>query len=413
VTYDAPGNMTNDGLVPVAHSYYYDAENRLIQVDGTFGTCSGATACYTYDAEGRRVGKTLGAGTVNYLYDLAGKQVAEVSSAGVWNRGEVYAGSRHLATYSGGTGGVTYFSTVDWLGTERLRTGISGPIVESCTSLPFGDGLTCTGSDPSPMHFIGQQLDSETNLTHMEFRSYSTIQGRWTSMDPARMGAVNPANPQTWNLYAYVMNNPLSLVDPSGLEGVGQQWGGLPGSAGNCKYSDSDICVTVAKTEKPPDKSPNAGVPPMGNAGTFFVGSDNRVTAQLKRRFAVQQVRVVNRAVSKAAASREVDYYPVNQSSVKIEYSGHKLTLSEKFLGQPVNAGIANPPQSQNNEFEDGQSVKLGEAYSVERRWQVDDQPAGVVGQKGTTFDYEVNHYSVEPGAGEPFQTDYGNDPKQ
>ena len=122
---------------------------------------------------------------------------------------------------------------------------------------------------------------------------------------------------------------------------------------------------------------------------------------------------MVNRAVSKAAASREVDYYPVNQSSVKIEYSGHKLTLSEKFLGQPVNAGIANPPQSQNNEFEDGQSVKLGEAYSVERRWQVDDQPAGVVGQKGTTFDYEVNHYSVEPGAGEPFQTDYGNDPKQ
>src|SRR5690242_18335174 len=40
--YDAAGNMTNDGN----HTYFYDAENRLAQVDGTLGTCSTATACY-------------------------------------------------------------------------------------------------------------------------------------------------------------------------------------------------------------------------------------------------------------------------------------------------------------------------------------------------------------------------------
>ena len=135
--------------------------------------------------------KTVGASTVYYLYDLGGKQIAEVSSGGTWNRGEVYAGSRHLATYSGGSTGVTYFTTADWLGTERMRTGLTS-IVETCTSLPFGDGMTCTGSDVSPMHFTGQQLDSESNLTHMEFRSLSTTQARWTSMDPARMAAVSP-----------------------------------------------------------------------------------------------------------------------------------------------------------------------------------------------------------------------------
>ncbi|HEY4739914.1 MAG TPA: hypothetical protein VIH76_04900 [Candidatus Acidoferrales bacterium] len=41
------------------HSYFYDAENRLVQVDGTSGNCSTATACYFYDAFGRRVQKTV------------------------------------------------------------------------------------------------------------------------------------------------------------------------------------------------------------------------------------------------------------------------------------------------------------------------------------------------------------------
>jgi len=55
--YDAA--MTHDG----SHIYYYDAENHLIQIDGTLGTCSTATACYVYDYAGRRVQRTLGGGT--------------------------------------------------------------------------------------------------------------------------------------------------------------------------------------------------------------------------------------------------------------------------------------------------------------------------------------------------------------
>jgi RHS repeat-associated protein len=47
-------------------------------------------------------------------------------------------------------------------------------------------------------------------------RPYSD-QGRWASPDPAGLAAVNPAFPQSWNRYAYVMNNPLGLVDPLGL----------------------------------------------------------------------------------------------------------------------------------------------------------------------------------------------------
>ena len=36
--YDSAGNLLNDGI----HNYFYDAENHLIQTDGTFGTCSSA-----------------------------------------------------------------------------------------------------------------------------------------------------------------------------------------------------------------------------------------------------------------------------------------------------------------------------------------------------------------------------------
>ena len=76
-----------------------------------------------------------------------------------------------------------------------------------------------SGTDPSPLHFAGQQYDSESNLTRMEFRSLSTTQGRWTAMDPSDKKAADTASPQSWNLYSYVMNNPIISEDPSGLLG--------------------------------------------------------------------------------------------------------------------------------------------------------------------------------------------------
>ena len=48
-------------------------------------------------------------------------------------------------------------------------------------------------------------------------RLYHYDQGRWVSPDPAGLAAVDFSNPQSWNRYAYVMNNPLSNMDPSGM----------------------------------------------------------------------------------------------------------------------------------------------------------------------------------------------------
>jgi RHS repeat-associated protein len=48
-------------------------------------------------------------------------------------------------------------------------------------------------------------------------REYNWNQARWVTPDPAGINAVDPTNPQSWNRYAYVLNNPLALIDPSGL----------------------------------------------------------------------------------------------------------------------------------------------------------------------------------------------------
>ena len=53
------------------HSYAYDAENRIISVDG------GATT-YVYVANGQRVQKTVGGAVTDYIYDLSGRAITFV-----------------------------------------------------------------------------------------------------------------------------------------------------------------------------------------------------------------------------------------------------------------------------------------------------------------------------------------------
>ena len=84
------------------------------------------------------------------------------------------------------------------------------------------------------MKYAGQARDSETGLDYMHLRYYDPVQGRFQGADPANAGA-DAGNPQTWNGYAYVNNNPLNYVDPSGLalaEGaaVGGTFGGPVGA---------------------------------------------------------------------------------------------------------------------------------------------------------------------------------------
>jgi RHS repeat-associated protein len=79
-----------------------------------------------------------------------------------------------------------------------------------------------TMSAPSPMtsqqFSSGKERDAESGLDYFGARYYSSNMGRWMSPDPKQPSAKHLMNPQKWNKYAYVLNNPLSLVDPDGQE---------------------------------------------------------------------------------------------------------------------------------------------------------------------------------------------------
>jgi RHS repeat-associated protein len=121
---------------------------------------------------------------------------------------------------------------------------------ESYTNLPFGDLLNAVGNI-SPSHFTDQPSDTESGLDHFLFRQYSSTQGRWMTPDPAGLAAVDPANPQTWNRYAYVMNDPVNLIDPLGLEcagaytGAGTPVAGVPNGEYTFSASASAPCPPV------------------------------------------------------------------------------------------------------------------------------------------------------------------------
>lgn len=77
------------------------------------------------------------------------------------------------------------------------------------------------------MKFTGKERDQETGLDDFGARQYSSSQGRFTTPDPI----VHPSESQAgaevflsetgrWNKYAYVSNNPLKYIDPTGAEQV-------------------------------------------------------------------------------------------------------------------------------------------------------------------------------------------------
>jgi RHS repeat-associated protein len=230
--YDAAGNMTSQS----GATYAYDAENRLTST-------SGGSASYLYDATGRRVTKTVSGAYRNYLYDLNRNVISEATSAG-WATGYVYLNGRPIAEYANAT---TYFLTGDHLGSSRLLTSLSKG-VQDCNGLyPYGeqDPGICTSTNTTPHKFTGYERDAESGLDNAQARYYGSSLGRFTSPDPYNAGA-DPGSPQSWNMYAYVLNNPLRFIDPTGLD---------------CVYlaNDGSTSTAINNSVGAPDGSPEGG----------------------------------------------------------------------------------------------------------------------------------------------------------
>jgi RHS repeat-associated protein len=87
------------------------------------------------------------------------------------------------------------------------------------------ESLVFGGFSVSVQGFTSKERDSETGLDYFGARYMSSAQGRFTSPDPLDANLLRVLNPQRWNKYAYVVNNPLAFTDPDGLDAIAVKFG--------------------------------------------------------------------------------------------------------------------------------------------------------------------------------------------
>jgi RHS repeat-associated protein len=210
LTYDANGNLTNDGT----NTYTWDVRNRLISISG------GVTASLVYDPLGRRVSKTVNGVTTQYLYDRI--DIVQEIQSGI-----------PLATYLRSLNvdelfGIlrqdgVYFSIYDGLGSTLALTNESSIPAVQYTYDPFGTTQATVPAFANPFQFTGRENDS-MGLYYYRARYYNPLRERFISPDPliCEQQVAIPLrsikrNPQTLNAFIYVNNAPVGLRDPFGL----------------------------------------------------------------------------------------------------------------------------------------------------------------------------------------------------
>jgi RHS repeat-associated protein len=217
-SYDASGNMIHDAN----HTYAFDAENRLIEVDHP-------GPAYTYDGNGFRVRKTVSSAATDYIFS-GGRVIAEYDG-GSLSKEYIYAGGILAVTLTGSA--VPTYHHSDHL-SNRLETDASASTVRTFGHLPFGESwYEPTGTDK--WKFTGDEHDAESNLEHTQYRQLSTGLARWLSPDPYS-GSLSLDNPQSLNRYSYARNSPIDRKDSLGLVddgGCGTTYGPI-----NCNVGD-------------------------------------------------------------------------------------------------------------------------------------------------------------------------------
>jgi RHS repeat-associated protein len=206
-TWDAAGNLTNDGL----RTYTYDAAGRQKEAGATGQNTVG------YDGDGQRVRKVENWGTpIYYVRSSLMKNAAMEVVGGTLARAYVYAGGYLVAQQS--SDGQFYWLHKDQLGSGRKLTNTSGAVVYRGEFDPHGQVLLETGSAAlNSRKYTGYERDQATGLDYASARMYAGSRGRFTSPDPGWLSAANMQKPQSLNRYAYVNNDPVNFVDPDGL----------------------------------------------------------------------------------------------------------------------------------------------------------------------------------------------------
>jgi RHS repeat-associated protein len=223
VTYDDAGNITTQS----GRTFTWDSLGVM-----TGATANGRTFRYLYTADDERVAvveRVVGSDNItrnrttwsardfeNRLLTTWTDDATSETRTITWKEDEIWRGGALLADVS--SSGTKHY-ILDHLGSPRFITNASGQAVGPQNFAPFGSGgATGTGT----LQFAGMERDlTAVGGTYPDLRDYDHHRfydldwGRFLSLDPV-LGS--PTNPQSWNRYVYVRNNPMNLTDPTGMQ---------------------------------------------------------------------------------------------------------------------------------------------------------------------------------------------------
>jgi len=239
--YDDYGNVTD---TPVAQ-YQYD--NLNMTGEASF---DGITYHYIYetDAQGQQLRLMTVRGNGNATWTLRGMNGKLLRTFEKKGQGHVRAKYDHIYarglvgrleyTQAGAT--KRHYLVTDHLGSVRMRTDGSGDLIRAYKYDAFGSDLPGSSDDDDDvLRFTEHEKDAD-HQTYMLARYYNPQVARFNSIDNI-LGT--PENPQSWNRYTYVNNNPIRFIDPDGnqeqspnnsgtlLDSLKKRVSGLTGSA--------------------------------------------------------------------------------------------------------------------------------------------------------------------------------------
>jgi RHS repeat-associated protein len=214
-----PGQLHGSANLNLA----YDAFNMINNVQG--GTTD---LVHVYTADNERLLSFPATGTTSkWTLRGLGNELLRVynenenGGSPIWSHDTdyMYQGSQMLASHSASAG--TRYFYLDHLGTPRLIKDSAGQVLASHDYYPFGEELV-SGLDQERKKFTGHERDFngsgvDDDLDYMHARYFAPELGRFLGPDPAA-SSYTLAIPQSWNRFAYVLNNPLRFFDPNGLQ---------------------------------------------------------------------------------------------------------------------------------------------------------------------------------------------------
>lgn len=209
-SHDANGNVTDDGI----RTYQWDAGNRLLKIG--YKAQPARSTQFRYDGLGRRVAIVSNNGTVSteFRYLWCGDSLCQARSAT-----DVVARRYYPEGEVRPQGNTKLYYSRDHLGSVRDVLALpSGSRVSTYDYDAYGKPTQQSGMINPDFRYAGMFYLQEAGLYLTQYRVYDPGTGRWLSRDPiGETGGIN--------LYGYVENDPINLIDPLGLDGVAAaQW---------------------------------------------------------------------------------------------------------------------------------------------------------------------------------------------